>query len=179
MSSSPRQLSFSLHCAHGPGPLGGRASCSACFAASSCASVTRPHLQVLLRARAIENQASGPRTFSTNTSNLPPRLRNYVHRTFAHCFMPQCYVVAAAQVGSHSAKRASYGHAMCVDPWGKIIAEAGGRPYFCACCMCACAAAAGATHHLYRLSLQHNPLPRLILTFRGGIACRHLRRHRP
>jgi len=35
----------------------------------------------------------------------------------------QCYVIAAAQVGTHNAKRASYGHAMIVDPWGTVIAE--------------------------------------------------------
>ena len=40
-------------------------------------------------------------------------------------FHSQCYVVAAAQVGRHSPKRASYGHAMCVDPWGTVVAEAG------------------------------------------------------
>lgn len=35
----------------------------------------------------------------------------------------QCYVVAAAQTGTHNAKRSSYGHAMIVDPWGTKIAE--------------------------------------------------------
>lgn len=35
----------------------------------------------------------------------------------------QCYVVAAAQVGTHNIKRASYGHAMIIDPWGTKIAE--------------------------------------------------------
>ncbi|KAM4690762.1 deaminated glutathione amidase [Rhinophrynus dorsalis] len=48
------------------------------------------HWEVLLRARAIENQ---------------------------------CYVVAAAQTGSHNQKRTSYGHAMVVDPWGTVIAQ--------------------------------------------------------
>ncbi|KAF9080553.1 Nitrilase [Mortierella sp. AD031] len=39
----------------------------------------------------------------------------------------QCYVVAAAQVGQHSEKRASYGHAMIVDPWGKVCAKCDGQ----------------------------------------------------
>lgn len=32
-------------------------------------------------------------------------------------------MIAAAQVGQHNDKRTSYGHAMIVDPWGKIAAE--------------------------------------------------------
>lgn len=48
------------------------------------------HWEVLLRARAIENQ---------------------------------CYVIAAAQVGQNNAKRATHGHAMIVDPWGRVIAR--------------------------------------------------------
>lgn len=35
----------------------------------------------------------------------------------------QCYVIAAAQTGQHNAKRRSYGHAMIVDPWGRVIAQ--------------------------------------------------------
>jgi len=35
----------------------------------------------------------------------------------------QSYVLAAAQSGPHGGKRNSYGHSLCVDPWGKIIAE--------------------------------------------------------
>ncbi|XP_023946599.2 nitrilase and fragile histidine triad fusion protein NitFhit isoform X2 [Bicyclus anynana] len=37
----------------------------------------------------------------------------------------QCYVVAAAQTGHHNAKRRSYGHAICVDPWGEVLADCG------------------------------------------------------
>jgi len=33
------------------------------------------------------------------------------------------YVIAPAQWGRHSAKRASYGHAMIVDPWGSVLAQ--------------------------------------------------------
>eukprot|EP00913_Durusdinium_trenchii_P035746 g33448.t1 len=38
----------------------------------------------------------------------------------------QCYVIAAAQAGQHNEdgnKRCSWGHAMAVDPWGKVLAE--------------------------------------------------------
>jgi len=48
----------------------------------------RAHWEVLLRARAIENQ---------------------------------CYVLAAAQAGSHPGGRQTWGHAMIVDPWGEVL----------------------------------------------------------
>ncbi|KAG0599757.1 hypothetical protein M758_12G176200 [Ceratodon purpureus] len=35
----------------------------------------------------------------------------------------QCYVLAAAQAGKHNEKRESYGDAIIVDPWGKVIAR--------------------------------------------------------
>ena len=49
----------------------------------------RAHWEVLLRARAIENQ---------------------------------CYVLAAAQGGTHVNGRRTYGHSMLVDPWGEVKA---------------------------------------------------------
>jgi predicted amidohydrolase len=33
------------------------------------------------------------------------------------------YVIAAAQGGSHANGRATYGHSLVIDPWGKVIAE--------------------------------------------------------
>lgn len=57
-----------------------------------------PPPQVLLRARAVENQ---------------------------------CYVVAAAQTGSHNQCRASYGHSMVVDPWGAVVAQCRDGPGVC------------------------------------------------
>ncbi|BEV70760.1 carbon-nitrogen hydrolase family protein [Paludibacterium sp. THUN1379] len=48
------------------------------------------HWEVLLRARAIENQ---------------------------------CYVIASAQGGQHENGRATHGHSMIIDPWGRILAE--------------------------------------------------------
>lgn len=38
----------------------------------------------------------------------------------------QCYMLAAAQVGEHNERRRSYGHALAVDPWGTVLADAGG-----------------------------------------------------
>jgi nitrilase len=46
------------------------------------------HWEVLLRARAIENQ---------------------------------CYVLAAAQGGTHASGRQTYGHSMLIDPWGELV----------------------------------------------------------
>jgi deaminated glutathione amidase len=54
----------------------------------------KDHWHVLLRARAIENQA---------------------------------FLFAPAQWGFHGGKRASYGHALVVDPWGVVLAECGER----------------------------------------------------
>jgi predicted amidohydrolase len=51
----------------------------------------RDHWEVLLRARAIENQ---------------------------------CYVLAPAQYGAHSARRSSYGRSLIIDPWGTVLATA-------------------------------------------------------
>ena len=41
----------------------------------------------------------------------------------ARAIETQSYVIAAAQVGRHSAKRTSPGGAMIVDPWGTVVAR--------------------------------------------------------
>lgn len=38
-----------------------------------------------------------------------------------------CFVVAAAQAGRHENGRATWGHSMIIDPWGRILAELGGE----------------------------------------------------
>jgi nitrilase len=48
------------------------------------------HWEVLLRARAIENQ---------------------------------CYVLAAAQGGTHRNGRRTFGHSMLIGPWGEVISQ--------------------------------------------------------
>lgn len=49
----------------------------------------KAHWELLLRARAVENQ---------------------------------CYVIAAAQGGTHENGRRTWGHSMIVDPWGEVVA---------------------------------------------------------
>jgi predicted amidohydrolase len=60
--------------------------------AAFTAKTGQAHWEVLLRARAIENQ---------------------------------CFVLAPAQTGHHPGHRKTWGHAMIVDPWGTILADAG------------------------------------------------------
>ncbi len=43
----------------------------------------------------------------------------------ARAIETQSYIVAAAQQGLHNGSRATYGHAMIVDPWGTVIAQCG------------------------------------------------------
>lgn len=44
----------------------------------------------------------------------------------ARAIETQAYIIAAAQIGAHNAKRSSYGHSIIIDPWGKVLAELGG-----------------------------------------------------
>jgi predicted amidohydrolase len=60
-------------------------------------------------------------TAHTGKDHWEPLLR-------ARAIENQCYVIAPAQVGRHAPKRTSHGHAMIVDPWGTILAQAPDRP---------------------------------------------------
>ena len=55
-------------------------------------------------------------TVPTGMAHWEPLLRS-------RAIESQCYVVAAAQSGTHNAKRSSYGHAMVIDPWGAVVAQ--------------------------------------------------------
>lgn len=36
-----------------------------------------------------------------------------------------CFVIAAAQTGTHDGDRKTYGHSVIVDPWGEVLADGG------------------------------------------------------
>lgn len=39
-----------------------------------------------------------------------------------------CYIVAPAQCGDNHPGRRSYGHSLIIDPWGRVLADAGEQP---------------------------------------------------
>lgn len=39
-----------------------------------------------------------------------------------------CYAIAPAQTGCHYGRRQTHGHAMIIDPWGTVLADAGDEP---------------------------------------------------
>jgi deaminated glutathione amidase len=39
-----------------------------------------------------------------------------------------CYMIAPAQTGNHYGLRYTHGHAMIIDPWGVVLADAGEKP---------------------------------------------------
>lgn len=39
-----------------------------------------------------------------------------------------CFIVSAAQVGTHARGRKTYGHSVIVAPWGEVLADAGQEP---------------------------------------------------
>lgn len=43
--------------------------------------------------------------------------------TRARAIEQQCFMVAAAQAGEHENGRQTYGHALVIDGWGRILAE--------------------------------------------------------
>ncbi len=59
-------------------------------------------------------------TYPTGEAHWEPLLR-------ARAIENLTYVVAAAQTGTHPGGRQTYGHAMIIDPWGAILADAGSR----------------------------------------------------
>ncbi len=85
---------------------------------STCYDLRFPALYQLLRAMGAHILLV-PAAFTLKTG------RAHWHTLLrARAIETQSYVLAAAQVGQHTSRRASFGHAMIVDPWGTVVAEA-------------------------------------------------------
>ncbi|KAI8923566.1 Nit protein-like protein 1, partial [Entophlyctis helioformis] len=84
---------------------------------ATCYDMRFPEQSTLLR-RAGAQILTFPSAFTVKTgpAHWEPLLR-------ARAIETQCYVIASAQSGLHTAHRASYGHAMIVDPWGTVVAD--------------------------------------------------------
>ncbi|MBL4584282.1 MAG: carbon-nitrogen hydrolase family protein, partial [Pseudomonadales bacterium] len=60
-------------------------------------------------------------TATTGKAHWEPLLR-------ARAIENLSYVLASNQGGSHGPNRQTWGHSMIIDPWGKVLAEAGTEP---------------------------------------------------
>ncbi|XP_015112951.1 deaminated glutathione amidase isoform X2 [Diachasma alloeum] len=84
---------------------------------SICYDMRFPELSLTLRKSGAEILTfPSAFTYQTGAAHWEVLLR-------ARAIETQCYVVAAAQTGSHNKKRTSWGHAMIVDPWGAVVAQ--------------------------------------------------------
>ena len=86
---------------------------------SICYDVRFPELYQQLR-------KSGAEILTVPAAFTVPTGRAHWHTLLkARAIENQCFVLAPAQVGKHSATRASYGHTLVIDPWGEVLADGG------------------------------------------------------
>lgn len=93
---------------------------------SICYDVRFPHLYRALASAGVEILIV-PSAFSpvTGAAHWEPLLR-------ARAIETGCYVLAAAQTGSHAhssgKQRKTWGHSLVISPWGEVLADAGTEP---------------------------------------------------
>jgi predicted amidohydrolase len=89
---------------------------------SICYDVRFPHLyRALAKAGAAVISVPAAFTKTTGEAHWHVLLR-------ARAIENGAFIIAAAQGGHHEDGRDTYGHSMIVDPWGRIVAEAGTEP---------------------------------------------------
>jgi len=87
---------------------------------TTCYDMRFPELYTLLRGKGCE-AVLVPSAFTVPTGRA-----HWEVLLRARAIETQSFVLAAAQVGRHNEKRQSWGHAIIVDPWGVVLADAGG-----------------------------------------------------
>lgn len=89
---------------------------------SVCYDLRFPHLyRALARAGAVMLTVPAAFTRRTGEAHWHSLLR-------ARAIETGSYVLAPAQTGTHMRGRETYGHALMVDPWGAVVADAGAAP---------------------------------------------------
>ncbi len=87
-----------------------------------CYDLRFPYLHRAL-AKAGAQFIAGPAAFTKTTGEA------HWHTLLrARAIETQCFVLAAAQTGTHEMGRATYGHSIVIAPWGETVAEAGTEP---------------------------------------------------
>ncbi len=84
---------------------------------SICYDIRFPHLYAALRQRGADIIVV-PAAFTKVTGHA-----HWEVLLRARAIETQCWVLAAAQCGSHEGGRETYGHSMIVDPWGQVASE--------------------------------------------------------
>jgi predicted amidohydrolase len=77
----------------------------------------------LVKADGIASMLAIPSAFTKQTGEAHWHVLNR-----ARAIENGCFVFAAAQGGKHENGRETFGHSLIVDPWGRILAEAGSEP---------------------------------------------------
>lgn len=88
---------------------------------SVCYDVRFPHLYRAL-ARAGAQVLAVPSAFTAQTGKA-----HWHVLLRARAIENGCFVIAPAQTGAHPGDRNTFGHALIVDPWGEVLADAGDR----------------------------------------------------
>ena len=87
-----------------------------------CYDLRFPHLyRALAKAGAVFLAVPAAFTRTTGKAHWHVLLR-------ARAIETGCWVFAPAQTGTHAEGRQTYGHALIVDPWGEVVADAGEAP---------------------------------------------------
>ncbi|RHZ86926.1 hypothetical protein Glove_42g24 [Diversispora epigaea] len=82
-----------------------------------CYDLRFPELSLTLRKRGAE-VLTYPSAFTIKTG-----MAHWDVLLRARAIETQSYVIASAQIGQHNEKRASFGSAMIIDPWGTVLAR--------------------------------------------------------
>lgn len=92
------------------------------FGVSVCYDLRFPHLyRALAKAGARVLLVPAAFTRPTGEAHWQTLLR-------ARAIENGCFVLAAAQTGDHETGRKTYGHSLAIDPWGRVLADAGTDP---------------------------------------------------